>query len=389
VNLLDVVILIWVGFAAVAGYRRGAALQLTEYAGLLAGLLIGAVVAPKVAALASSPVAQAAIALVTLLALAAAGEAAGWMIGHRAWAVARRSALRGVDAIGGSFVSVIAVLAVTWFVGYSLAAGPIQSLSSQINSSAIVRTLNDHMPRPPAILADVRQFLDRFGFPEVFADLPPVPAGPVQDPSNAVVLAIATKADAAVVKVVGQACGEILSGTGFVAARHYVITNAHVVAGESAPQIEQDGRTYPAVPVVFDPRTDVAVLYVQDFDGAPLTLDSRETGRGAQGAVIGHPGGGPLVALPGGVRRPLDALGRDIYGSNVVTRRIYELQSVVRPGDSGGPFVLRDGSVAGVIFAASTADPDVGYALTSPIVLPLLTRARHLTGRVSTEPCAR
>ena len=198
-NLLDAAIVIWVGFAAVAGYRRGAALQLTEYAGLLVGLLIGAVVAPKVAVFASSPVTQAVIALIALLAFAAAGEAVGWVIGHRAWAAARRSALRGVDAIGGSFVSVIAVLLVTWFVCYSLAAGPIQTLSSQINSSAIVRTLNDHMPRPPALLADVRQFLDRFGFPEVFADLPPVPAGPVQDPSNATVVAVAAKADPAVV----------------------------------------------------------------------------------------------------------------------------------------------------------------------------------------------
>jgi S1-C subfamily serine protease len=294
-----------------------------------------------------------------------------------------------VDAIGGSLVSVVAVLVVTWFVGYSLAAGPIQSLASQINSSAIVRTLNDHMPRPPALLADVRQFLDRFGFPEVFADLPPVPAGPVQDPSNALVSAIATKADPAIVKVVGEACGEILSGTGFVAAPHYVITNAHVVAGEASPEVEQDGRTYPVVPVLFDPKVDLAVLYVRGLDTAPLTLDPREVGRSTQGAVIGHPGGGPLIALAAGVRRPLDALGRDIYGENVVTRRIYELQAVVRPGDSGGPFVLRNGTVAGVVFAASTADPNVGYALTSPIVLPLLSRATHLTARISTQPCAR
>jgi S1-C subfamily serine protease len=143
------------------------------------------------------------------------------------------------------------------------------------------------------------------------------------------------------------------------------------------------------VTVLFDPKIDVSVLYVRAFDAAPLSLDAHETGRGSQGAVIGHPGGGPLVALAAGVRRPLDALGRDIYGKNVVTRRIYELQAVVRPGDSGGPFVLRNGTVAGVVFAASTADPDIGYALTSPIVLPLLTKAEHLKARVSTMPCAR
>ena len=41
--------------AAVNGYRRGAVLQLTAYAGLLVGLLVGAVFAPKLARLTSSP----------------------------------------------------------------------------------------------------------------------------------------------------------------------------------------------------------------------------------------------------------------------------------------------------------------------------------------------
>jgi S1-C subfamily serine protease len=388
-NLLDAAIVGWIVLAAIAGYRRGAALQLTEYAGLFVGLAIGAVVAPKVAVFASSPVTQAAVALVALLALAAAGEAVGWIVGHRVWAVARRSILRGVDAIGGSLVSVVAVLLVTWFVGYSLNSGPIPSLAHEINSSAIVRPLNDVMPRPPAILADVRRFLDRFGFPQVFADLPPVPAGPVQPPTDAVVRAIAATADPSVVKVVGEACGQILSGTGFVGASHYVITNAHVVAGESSTHVDQGGRTFPATAVLFDPRVDVAVLFVPAFDAPALRLDAKETARGTQGAAIGHPGGGPLVALPGGVRRALDALGRDIYGGSVVTRRIYELQSVIKPGDSGGPFVLRDGEVAGVVFAASTSDQNIGYALTSPIVLPLVARADVLTAPVSTGGCAR
>jgi S1-C subfamily serine protease len=388
-NLLDAVIILWVVFAALAGYRRGAALQLTEYAGLFLGLLVGAVVAPKVAVLVSSPVAQAAVALVALLSLAAAGEALGWIVGHRVWTVARRSFLRGVDAVGGSMVSIVAVLLVTWFIGYSLDAGPIPTLSRQINGSAIVRALNEHMPRPPAILADVRQFLDRFGFPEVFADLPPIPAGPVPQPSDAAVRAIAAMADPSVVKVVGEACGQILSGSGFVASRHYVLTNAHVVAGEGSPEIEQDGHTVRATAVLFDPKADVAVLFVPGFDGPVLPLDPKEEPRGAQGAVIGHPGGGPLVALRAGIRRALDALGRDIYGRSVVTRRIYELQAVIKPGDSGGPFVLKDGRVAGVVFAASTSDQTVGYALTSTMVLPLLARARGRTAQVSTGDCAR
>jgi S1-C subfamily serine protease len=167
------------------------------------------------------------------------------------------------------------------------------------------------------------------------------------------------------------------------------MTNAHVVAGVRAPHVEGLGGTFAATVVLFDPRTDISVLYVPGFEARVLRLDPDELDRGAQGAVMGHPGGGALVALPAGVRRTMDALGRDIYGESVVQRRIYELQAVVRPGDSGGPFVLKNGEVAGVVFAASTTDPHIGYALTSPSVLELLHRASHRTAEVSTGSCAR
>ena len=70
-------------------------------------------------------------------------------------------------------------------------------------------------------------------------------------------------------------------------------------------------------------------------------------------------------------------------------RTVYELQAVVRPGNSGGPFVLTDGEVAGLVFAASTTDPHVGYALTSREIQPLVQRAESRTRPVSTGECAR
>jgi hypothetical protein len=45
--------------------------------------------------------------------------------------------------------------------------------------------------------------------------------------------------------------------------------------------------------------------------------------------------------------------------------------------------------VAGVVFAASTTDPQVGYAITSPQVIPKLDMARGRTAAVSTGSCAR
>jgi S1-C subfamily serine protease len=64
------------------------------------------------------------------------------------------------------------------------------------------------------------------------------------------------------------------------------------------------------------------------------------------------------------------------------------LQAPVRPGDSGGPFVAESGRVAGVVFAASTTDPQIGYALTSEEVLPDVRRGVGSTSPVSTQGCA-
>ena len=64
-----------------------------------------------------------------------------------------------------------------------------------------------------------------------------------------------------------------------------------------------------------------------------------------------------------------------------------ELQTLVRPGNSGGPFVLPNGRVAGVVFAASSGDDDVGYAIAAGEVGDPLRTAVGRTTPVDTGPC--
>jgi S1-C subfamily serine protease len=390
VNLLDLAIVLVVLVAGFNGYRRGASLQLATYAGLLLGLLVGALVAPHLAELVVSPLAQAGIALLVLVVFAALGDAAGWLVGSRIWALARRSALGSVDSAAGSLVAMLAGLLAIWFLATNLVAGPFPGVSREIRGSAIVRRMDQVLPRPPTLLAEVRQFFNRFGFPEVFADIPPAPAGPVQGPSSKQIKRAISVAEPSTVKIVGEACGAIQEGSGFVGADHYVITNAHVVAGVRDPKVQQqNGGTDAAVTVLFDPRLDIAVLRVDTTLGSPLKLDTQDRDRGTQGAVLGFPLGGGLRFGPAAVRRELDAIGRDIYGHSTVERKVYELQALVQPGNSGGPFVETTGIVAGVVFAASTTDGQVGYAIASPQVIPKLQEAEGRTAPVSTGSCAR
>jgi S1-C subfamily serine protease len=83
-----------------------------------------------------------------------------------------------------------------------------------------------------------------------------------------------------------------------------------------------------------------------------------------------------------------DATGRDIYGQGLTTRPVYELQSVVRPGNSGGPLVEPDGTVIGVVFSRSASDPNIGYALASPGVVSRVHQAELTNSSSGTGSCA-
>jgi hypothetical protein len=62
---------------------------------------------------------------------------------------------------------------------------------------------------------------------------------------------------------------------------------------------------------------------------------------------------------------------------------------MVDQGDSGGPFVLTDGTVGGVVFAEARTNDDVGYALTATSVATAVQPRIGRTGAVSTGACIR
>jgi S1-C subfamily serine protease len=391
VNALDFILIALMAVAAVAGFRRGALVQILAIGGVIAGLVVGAVLAPPIASLARTDLARSAIALAVLLGAAVIGNTLGWMAGS--WVRSRAHGLRllgAADAAGGSLVSVVGILLVTWFVSVTLVAGPLPTVSREIQGSAIVQGLDEALPRPPSVLAEVRRFLGRYGFPDVFAGLPPAPAGPVRWPTQVQARQAFARAAPSMVRIVATACGVEVSGSGFVVSTGYVVTDAHVVAGVRAPQVQrQGGRSESGTTVLFDPRLDLAVIRVDGGTGPPLHLLSSEVGRGAGGAAVGFPGGGDLTGERAAIRQAIDALGHDIYGSREVTRTVYELQADVQPGDSGGPFVLPDGSVAGVVFATSTTDRAIGYAIASTQAIPDVSRGVGRTRPVSTGACVR
>jgi S1-C subfamily serine protease len=59
----------------------------------------------------------------------------------------------------------------------------------------------------------------------------------------------------------------------------------------------------------------------------------------------------------------------------------------VKQGNSGGPLLDADGNVAGVVFAKSTQNVPVGYALTLEEVKPVVDAASGYQETISAGQC--
>jgi S1-C subfamily serine protease len=205
--------------------------------------------------------------------------------------------------------------------------------------------------------------------------------GIVSDPD---VRAAASRA----VRVTGMACGYGVEGSGWVASRNLVVTNAHVVAGEVATRVQRggSGERLPGDVVLFDEKNDIAVLRVRKLGLSPLPLAAPRTGEPA--AVMGFPQNGPLDVQPartGGTRRVISG---DAYNEGPVERIVTGFRVFVRPGNSGGPAVNAEGEVVSTIFASRTDSNKAGYGIPSQIVRRHLQLATERTEPVSTGGCA-
>jgi S1-C subfamily serine protease len=393
VNWVDYVLLAIVALSGIHGLRLGAAMQVLTFGGLLLGLFLGALLAPPVARLVHGSTAKALVALIVLIGVASVVGGLGRLLGAHSGRLLHRLRLGPVDSVFGVAVAVVVALVVTWVVATILNGSQYSSLDRSLQESRIVRALDAVLPPIPTVFAGVERFLDQNGFPIVFAGLPPQTAAPVSLPTDAAARAAVLRAEGSTVQIAGMGCGVIQEGSGFVVAPGLVVTNAHVVAGIASPAvIDSTGRHATSV-ALFDTRLDIAVLRVPGLNDPVLPVDNKVVARGTTGVVLGYPGGGPLTPRKAGVAAAFQAVGLDIYGSSQTTREIYQLDAVVQPGNSGGPLVasgdpgVADGTVIGVVFARSTANADVGYALAMPAVSADVAHAQAKRVTVGTGSC--
>ncbi len=386
-SFVDLLIAMVVVMAIVGGYRLGFVTRVLSWVGLGLGLGLGVrLLLPWVLSKLppGSSATALAVALLVIVTCGMLGQGLGFMIGAKLRPRGRTGAKGRSDRVLGGLAGLVGAVFALWLLLPVAAATP-GWVSSATSHSFFAQQIDDHLPQSPDTAGLLRSIVGD-QFPQVFDSLRPTPDHGPPPASTGLSAAQSAKVARSVLKVQGKACDLIQDGTGWVVAADTVVTNAHVVAGEPATQVQRDdGRFLDAAVVQFDPIRDLAVLSVPKLDRPALPVAQADVGE--KGGVFGHPGGEPLRIAPFEVARQITAVGRDIYGSQLSTRKVLELRSALRPGDSGSALVDSSGEVIGVAFAIAPDQPTVAYALDMSEVRPVLDKSRE--SKASTGPCIR
>ncbi|MGH2828369.1 MAG: MarP family serine protease [Actinomycetota bacterium] len=394
-NIVDLLFFVVAALTAFRGYRRGLLGLIFELGGGFIGLLAGVALGPRLANSFTdqSGLGGVLISLLTVFVLLTVGQTVGYIVGQRFATFAHKVKLGTLNQVLGAIGGVVLAVLTFWLVGSLVAASSLRPVNRALSRSAVLQTLDDALPPPPNMLSYFSQYLNTSGFPQVFAGLPRPLGPPVDLPNRRTAQQAIQAAQPSTVRVTVPACGGTQLGSGWIAADGVVVTNAHVVAGGEDVTVQtQAEETVGASVVLFDPRTDLAVLRLaESVEAPPLQLETTGFDNGEPGATLGYPGSdnGQLDADRAAIKDRYDALGKDIYGRGDVSREVYELRAQVTQGESGGPFVLPNGLVAGVVFAASTQDAEIGYALTGAEVVDEINEGINSGEPVATGPCTR
>src|SRR5215203_2497616 len=381
VDVLDVFIVLFVVIVVLRGARTGFLAGVFSLVGVVVGASVGSRIAPSLMPEDGNPIYGAGITLGGILAFAVRGEVVARTIGGSVRNRLTGPTSEALDGLGGAALGFALSLVLVWAVGvFALQSQPLAGLHPAVQNSRILQSLNERMPsglltRAVANLEPLPQI--RGPEPEVAA-----PEGSIlKDPD-------VRAASARTLRVTGLACGYGVEGSGWIAGQNLVVTNAHVVAGESATRVQVGGagELLPAKVVVFDEKNDIAVLRVNGLGLTPLPLTAPRPGEAA--AVIGFPENGPLEVEPARTGATQRVISSDAYDRGPVKRVVTSFRVYVRPGNSGGPAVNANGQVVSTIFASRTDSDNSGYGIPSRIVHRYLQAAASRTIPVSTGGCA-
>jgi len=169
--------------------------------------------------------------------------------------------------------------------------------------------------------------------------------------------------------ITGQGSGFFISADG------YAVTNNHVVEkAESVQVTTDDGKTHNAKVIGADPRTDLALIKVEDGPFPYVKLSDKSPRIGDWVLAVGNPFGLGGTVTAGIV----SARGRDIGAS--AYDDFIQIDAPVNKGNSGGPTFDTDGNVIGVntaIFSPSGGSVGIAFAIPSDTVSGVVAQLKE------------
>ena len=162
----------------------------------------------------------------------------------------------------------------------------------------------------------------------------------------------------------------------------HIITNRHVIqqSVQNMPKriftILSDRQTLYATVVGIDERLDLAVLKVDAANLTPAVFgDSLKLEVGEDVVAIGF--AFDLAGPPTVTRGVASALRRTIMQSGLIIPDAIQTDADIHPGNSGGPLVNSYGEVIGMNSAVAGWTREVGFAVSSAVLLPAVESIIH------------
>ncbi len=149
---------------------------------------------------------------------------------------------------------------------------------------------------------------------------------------------------------------ETLQATGsgvVISADGYVLTNYHVVEGNTSVKITTPQKTYDAEVIAYDQNLDIAILQAKDLKLNPVSLgDSDILQVGDWAIAIGNPLGTELagtttVGIVSALNRQVSSNSTDAYGIRN-TNTMIQVDAAINSGNSGGGMFNVLGELMGI-----------------------------------------
>jgi serine protease Do len=153
-------------------------------------------------------------------------------------------------------------------------------------------------------------------------------------------------------------------GTGIIIdERGYIVTNQHVISGVDSLRVTlDDGSTYTAEPISWNPKQDLALIKIEASRSLPVIPlgTSSDLELGETVLAIGNAYGYEHTVTQG----IISSLSRDVeVNEDQAYRNLLQTDASINPGNSGGPLLNLDGEVVGINVAIRANATRIGFAI--------------------------